>query len=123
MGRRRGWRWLESALDAISWVLDMVMMYVAALVLIPISVLGTLKLLGIVSWWSALVQLGADQVWIGLLVLGAPAWLAVVLYVRFSRAGWADRVRSRLERAKWVVVWTTCAGLAVFAVLMLVVGR
>ncbi len=117
---QRLWQWIDVAMDAIIWGWDMLMMYVAALVLIPMSVLGTLKLLGIVSSWNALVQIGAEQVLIALLLLGAPAWLAVTLYARFAGTPRAVALRNMLERWKWAVIWTTCAAMGAFGVVALI---
>ncbi len=119
---QRLWRCIDVAMDAIIWAWDMLMMYVAALVLMPMSVLGTLKLLGIVSSWNALVQLGADQVLKWLLMLGAPAWLAVTLYARFAGTPQAVALRNLLERWKWAVIWTSCAAMGAFGLVVLVFG-
>jgi hypothetical protein len=119
---QRLWQWIDVAMDAIIWGWDMLMMYVAALVLIPMSVLGTLKLLGIVSTWNALVQIGADEVLKWLMLLGAPLWLAVTLYARFGRTRRAAILRHRLEQWKWAVVWVSCGAMGTFGVVLVIFG-
>jgi len=120
---RRPWRWVGAAIDAIIWAWDMLMMYAAALFLIPLCVVASLTLLGIDTLWTALKPFGLESGWLKLLVLGAPIWLAVAAYARLAgtlRAAWLN---ARIERLKWAVIWTTCAGLGVFAILALLIGR
>jgi hypothetical protein len=119
---RRLLRWIDVVMDAIIWGWDMLMMYVAALVLIPMSVLGTLKLLGIVSSWNALVELGADQILKWLLIFGAPAWLVVTLYARFAGTPRAVALGNMLERWKWAVIWISCAAMGAFGLVVLIFG-
>jgi hypothetical protein len=113
-------RWIVMVMDAIIWGWDMLMMYVAALFLIPLCVIGALKVMGITTVWSAFAEAGLEHAWFRLMLLGAPVWLAVTLYARFAGTPWAIAFCDRLERWKWAVIWATCAAMGVFAVLALI---
>jgi len=120
MGRL--WRWIETALDAVIWAWDMLMMYTAALFLIPMCVIASLKVLRVATVWSAFGDFGLENAWFRLLLLGAPVWVAVTLYARFTGGPWAAAFLNRLERWKWAVIWATCIGLGIFAALALTFG-
>jgi hypothetical protein len=119
MGRRL-WRWFDRVMDAIIWGYDMLMMYVAALFLIPLCVIASLKVVGVGTVWTALDDIGLENAWLRLLLLGAPVWLAVTLYARFSSRPGARAFSDRLDRWKWAVIWTSCAAMGGFAVLALI---
>lgn len=115
-------RWLVVVMDAIIWGWDMLMMYVAALFLIPLCVIGSLKVMGITTVWSAVPEAELAHAWFRLMLLGAPLWLAVTLYARFRRSQRAAALQNRLERWKWAVIWMTCGAMGVFALLALIFG-
>ncbi len=123
MRLKRFWRGLEAALDAIILGWDMLMMYVAALFLIPLSLAASLKLLGIEAPLLALQPIRPESGWVRVLLLGAPLWLGITVYASLSSAPWAVRFSAFVARLKWAVVWATCAALGVFAVLALVIGK
>ncbi len=114
------WRWVDTAMDTIIWGWDMLMMYAAVLFLIPLCVISALKVMGVTTVWSAFANTGLEHAWFRLMLLGAPAWLAVTLYARFAGTPRAGAFRDRLERWKWAVIWTTCAAMAGFAILALI---
>jgi hypothetical protein len=120
---QRLWQWIDSAMDAVIWGWDMLMMYGAALFLIPFCLIASLRLLGVDTVWTALEPLGLEDGWLALLMLGAPVWLAVTLCARFSAAPWAVQFTARVERLKWAVIWTSCAGMGTFGVLALLFDR
>lgn len=113
-------RWLVVVMDAIIWGWDMLMMYVAALFLIPLCVVASLKIMGVETVWSAFAEAGLENAWFRLLLLGAPVWLAVTMYARFSHTQRAAALQNRLERWKWAVIWMTCGAMGGFAVLALI---
>jgi len=118
----RFWRGLDAVMDAIIWGWDMLMMYVAALFLFPLCVIASLKVMGIATVWSAFAAAGVENVWFRLLLLGAPLWLAAALYARFGRSQRAAAFYDQLERLKWAVIWMTCGGMVMFAILALMFG-
>jgi len=113
-------RWLVVVMDAIIWGWDMLMMYVAALFLIPLCVVASLKIMGVETVWSAFAGAGLENAWFRLLLLGAPVWLAVTMYARFSHTQQAAALQNRLERWKWAIIWMTCGAMGGFAVLALI---
>lgn len=117
---RRLERWVEIAMDAIIWGWDMLMMYVAALFLIPLCLISALKVMGVATVWSAFAEAGLENAWFRLMLLGAPVWLALTLYARFAGTAWAVAFRDKLERWKWAVIWATCAAMGLFAILALI---
>ncbi|WP_296895848.1 hypothetical protein, partial [Thiohalocapsa sp.] len=72
-------RWVAIVPDAIIWGWDLLMMYVAALFLIPLCVIGSLKMLGVTPVWRALADAGLANTWFRLMIVGAPILLAVPL--------------------------------------------
>ncbi len=117
---RHFWRWVGIVMDAIIWGWDMLMMYVAALFLIPLCVIGSLKMLGVTTVWSAFAEAGLESAWFRLMIVGAPIWLVVTLYARFAGTPWALAFSDRLERWKWAVIWATCGGMGAFALVALI---
>jgi len=108
-------------MDAIIWAWDMAMTYIAALFVIPLCAIASLKALGGV--WPEPGRLVSESDWFRALLPGAPVWIAATLYVRFNHSGWAVRLQRRLDQLRWVVIWATCAGLAMFALLALLLAR
>jgi len=123
MSWERFWRGVDTTLDGIIFAWDMLMMYVAALYLIPMCVIGSLKLAGIATLWTVIAGKGLENAWLRLVLLGAPVWLVLTLYARFSSTPWAVAFHHRVEQWKWAVIWATCAGLAIFAGLAVLRGR
>jgi len=119
---RRLGRWVVIVMDAIIWGWDMLMMYVAALFLIPLCMIASLRVMGIATVWSVFAEAGLENAWFGLMLIGAPAWLALTLYARFAGTPRAVAFRDRLERWKWAIIWAGCAGMGVYAVLALIFG-
>jgi len=113
-------RWLVVVMDAIIWGWDMLMMYVAALFLIPLCVVASLKIMNVETVWSAFAEAGLENAWFRLLLLGAPVWLAITMYARFSHTQRAAALYHQLERWKWAVIWMTCGAMGGFAVLALI---
>jgi len=117
---QRLWWWIDTAMDSIIWSWDMLMIYVAALFLIPLCMVASLRVAGVATVWSAFAGAELENAWFRLVLLGAPFWLAFTLYARLAQTPGAIALRDQLERWKWAMIWATCGGMGVFALSALI---
>jgi hypothetical protein len=108
------WSRYDRLLEVVVWAWDSVMLYLCAVLLIPLTIVATIGTLLIGPAPASKPDGLLEPIAYWLLAL-APLWLIIAGYARFHGGYNAQRLQAWIDRAFWIIIYTACALMGLFA--------